>query len=115
MRVLRVMNFFQHYPHYLHYKEKTSEKLLQQVAIKKLNWHHNYGTILTNIKMYIDVHRLQLDERQHEYEKYYPGAAARPEYGSVFRVSLPITGLLSSWSLDKLIYPLHLCQGVFRY
>ena len=34
---------------YLHYKEKTSEKLLQQVAIKKLKWHHNYGTILTNI------------------------------------------------------------------
>ena len=26
-----------------------SEKLLQQVAIKKLNWHLNYGTILTNI------------------------------------------------------------------
>ena len=41
-----------------------SEKLLQQVAIKKLNWHHNYGTILTNIKMYIYVHRLQSDERQ---------------------------------------------------
>ena len=36
-----------------------------------------------------------------EYGKYYPGAAARPEYGSVFRVSLPITGLLGSWSLDK--------------
>ena len=34
---------------YLYYKEKTSEKLLQQVAIKKLNWNHNYGTILTNI------------------------------------------------------------------
>ena len=32
-----------------------------------------------------------------EYGKYYPGAAARPEYGSVFRVSIPITGLLSSW------------------
>ena len=41
-----------------------SEKLLQQVAIKKLNWHHNCGTISTNIKMYIDVHRLQVDERQ---------------------------------------------------
>ena len=39
-----------------------------------------------------------------EYGKYYPGAAARPEYGSVFRVSLPITGLLSSWSLDKHLY-----------
>ena len=39
-----------------------------------------------------------------EYGKYYPGAAARPEYGSVFRVSLPITALLSSWSLDKLYY-----------
>ena len=41
-----------------------SEKLLQQVAIKKLNWHHNYGTVFTNIKMYIDVHRLQLYKRQ---------------------------------------------------
>ena len=39
-----------------------------------------------------------------EYGKYYPGAAARPEYGSVFRVSLPITGLLSSWSLDNILY-----------
>ena len=39
-----------------------------------------------------------------EYGKYYSGAAARPEYGSVFRVSLPITGLLSSWSLDKANY-----------
>ena len=29
--------------------EKTSEKLLQQVAIKKLNWHHNYGKISTNM------------------------------------------------------------------
>ena len=36
-----------------------------------------------------------------EYGKYYPGAAARPEYSSVFKASLPITGLLSSWSLDK--------------
>ena len=36
-----------------------------------------------------------------EYGKYYPGAAVRPEYGSVFTVSLPITGLLSSWSLDN--------------
>ena len=42
---MRVGTFFK----YLHYKEKTSEKLLQQVAIKKLKWHHNYGTILTNI------------------------------------------------------------------
>ena len=25
------------------YQEKTSEKLLQQVAIKKLNWQINYG------------------------------------------------------------------------
>ena len=33
--------------------------------------------------------------------------AARPEYGSVFRVSLPITGLLSSWSLDNIIYTRH--------
>ena len=41
-----------------------------------------------------------------EYGKYYPGAAARPEYGSVFRVSLPITGLLSSWSLDNYMYTL---------
>ena len=41
-----------------------SEQLLQQVAIKKLNWHHNYGTILTNKKMNIDVHRLQLNEHQ---------------------------------------------------
>ena len=39
-----------------------------------------------------------------EYGKYYPGAAVRPEYGSVFTVSLPITGLLSSWSLDKVSY-----------
>ena len=39
-----------------------------------------------------------------EYGKYYPGAAARPEYGSVFRVSLPFTGLLSSWSLDNICY-----------
>ena len=80
---------------YLHYKEKTSEKLLQQVAIKKLNLHHNYGTILTNIKMYIDVHifivgwastkpRVQLIIiPNNEYGKYYPGAAARPEYGSI--------------------------------
>ena len=71
--------------------------------------------------MYIVVHRLQLDERQqgyvfnsrvpnnlpvpnNEYGKYYQGAVARPEYGSVFRVSLPITGLLSSWSLDNRLY-----------
>ena len=39
-----------------------------------------------------------------KYDKYYPGAAARPEYGSVFRVRLPITLLLSSESLDKYIY-----------
>ena len=39
-----------------------------------------------------------------EYGKYYLGAAARPEYGSVFRVSLPITGLLRSWSLDNIVY-----------
>ena len=73
--------------------------------------------------MYIDVHRIQLDERQqshvfipnNEYGKYYPGVAARPEYGSVFRVSLPITRLLSSWSLDKLVYPIHLCQGGFLH
>ena len=25
-------------------------------------------------------------------------------YGSVFRVSLPITGFLSSWSLDKYVH-----------
>ena len=43
--VMRVLTFFK----YLHYQEKMSEKLLQQVAIKKLNSHHNYGTILTNI------------------------------------------------------------------
>ena len=36
-----------------------SEKLLQQVAIKKLNWHNNFGTTLTNIKMYIDVQEHQ--------------------------------------------------------
>ena len=33
----------------VHTLYKESEKLLQQVAIKKLNWHHNYSTILTNI------------------------------------------------------------------
>ena len=43
-----------------------------------------------------------------EYGKYYPGAAARPEYGSVFRVSLPIIGLISSWSLDKYIYYIYM-------
>ena len=47
-----------------------------------------------------------------EYGKYYPGAAARPEYGSVFRVSLPITGLLSSWSLDNISY--HMVARVIR-
>ena len=33
----------------LHYKEKTSEKLLQQVAIKKWNWHHFCIIILTEL------------------------------------------------------------------
>ena len=51
-----------------------------------------------------------------EYGKYCPGAAARPEYGSVFRVSLPITGLLSSWSLDKIMYDVWLMhQSTTRY
>ena len=48
---MRVWTFFK----YLHYKEKTSEKLLQQVAIKTLNWHHNYGKILTNIIIIINI------------------------------------------------------------
>ena len=51
--------------------------------------------------MYTDYSWMSVN---HEYGKYYPGVAARPEYGSVFRVSLPITGLLSSWSLDKHLY-----------
>ena len=28
-------------------RKKRSEKLLQQVAIKKLKWHHNYCLLLT--------------------------------------------------------------------
>ena len=38
-----------------------------------------------------------------DYGKYYPGVAARPEYGSVFRVSLPSRALFSNLSLDKKI------------
>ena len=64
--------------------------------------------LLSSIKHVIDRINLTSTELiiipNNKYGKYYPGAAAKPEYGSVFRVSLPITGLLSSWSLDNMRY-----------
>ena len=76
-------------------RKTTSEKLLRQATIKKLNCHHKYGTILANIFiiLLLWVGTFAYSTKPHvqliiipnnEYGKYYPGAAARPEYGSIY-------------------------------